>query len=77
MEENVIKIEDNVPIKRNSKYSEYFDILYKMKSGQSFLTDDYRVVDAVRHRAWEEKIPLSFRQVKEIGKPLQYRIWRK
>jgi len=77
MEENVIKIEDNVPVKRNSKYSEYFDILYKMKSGQSFLTDDYRVVDAVRHRAWEEKIPLSFRQVKEIGKPLQYRIWRK
>ena len=77
MEENVIKIEDNVPIKRNSKYSEYFDILYKMKSGQSFLVDDYKVVDAVRHRAWEEKIPLSFRQVKEIGKPLQYRIWRK
>ena len=73
----MIKIEDNVPVKRNSKYSEYFDILYKMKSGQSFLTDDYRVVDAVRHRAWEEKIPLSFRQVKEIGKPLQYRIWRK
>lgn len=77
MEENVIKIEDNVPIKRNSKYSEYFDILYKMKSGQSFLTDSYRVVDEVRHRAWEEKIPVCYRSIKEIGKPLQYRVWRK
>ena len=73
----MIKIEDNLPVRGTSKYSEYFDVLYNMKPGQSFLTDDYRVVDAVRHRAWEEKIPLSFRQVKEIGKPLQYRIWRK
>jgi hypothetical protein len=77
VEENVIKIEDNVPIKRNSKYSEYFDILYKMKPGQSFLTDNYRVVDEVRHRAWEEKIPVCYRSIKETGKPLQYRIWRK
>ena len=73
----MIKIEDNLPVRGTSKYSEYFDVLYNMKSGQSFLVDDYKVVDAVRHRAWEEKIPLSFRQVKETGKPLQYRIWRK
>jgi len=57
----MIEIEDNVPVRGNSKYSKYFDILYKMKSGQSFLTDSYRVVDEVRHKAWEEKIPVSYR----------------
>ena len=77
MEENMIEIEDNLPVRGTSKYSKYYDVLYKLESGQSFLVDDYYIVDAVRHRAWEEKIPLSFRQVKETGKPLQYRIWRK
>jgi hypothetical protein len=77
MEENMIEIENNVPIRGNSKYSKYYDVLYKLKSGQSFLVDDYYIVDAVRRRAWEEKIKVSFRQVKETGKPLQYRIWRK
>jgi len=73
----MIEIEDNLPVRGTSKYSKYYDVLYKLESGQSFLVDDYYIVDAVRHRAWEEKIPLSFRQVKETGKPLQYRIWRK
>jgi len=41
------------------------------------LTDSYRVVDEVRHKAWEEKIPVSYRSIKETGKPLKYRIWRK
>jgi len=73
----MIEIEDDIPYMGRSKYAEYFEILYKMKSGQSFLTDDYRVVDAVRHKAWEKKIPLSFRQQKVSGEPLQYRVWRK
>ena len=73
----MIEIEDNLPVRGTSKYSKYYDVLYKLESGQSFLVDDYYIVDAVRHRAWEEKIPLSFRQVKETGKPLQYRIWGK
>ena len=73
----MIEIEDNIKIKGRSKYSDYFDILYKMKSGQSFLVDDYYIVDAVRHKAWEKKIPLSFRTIKETGEPVQYRIWRK
>jgi|TARA_A100000172_G_scaffold79909_1_gene68100 hypothetical protein len=73
----MIEIEDNIKIKGRSKYSDYFDILYKMKSGQSFLVDSYYIVDAVRHKAWEKKIPLSFRTIKETGEPVQYRIWRK
>ena len=78
MEKNMkVVIEDNIPIKRRGKYSEYYDILDKMKSGQSFLIDDYYVVDALRHYAWEKKIPLSFRQQKIAGEPLQYRIWRR
>ena len=73
----MIEIEDNIKIIGRSKYSDYFDILYKMKSGQSFLVDSYYIVDAVRHKAWEKKIPLSFRTIKETGEPVQYRIWRK
>ena len=73
----MIEIEDNIKIKGRSKYSDYFDILYKMKSGQSFLVDSYYIVDAVRHKAWEKKIPLSFRTIKQTGEPVQYRIWRK
>ena len=33
----MIEIEDNLPVRGSSKYSEYFDVLYNMKSGQSFL----------------------------------------
>lgn len=73
----MIKVEDNIPYEGRSKYAEYFDTLYKMKSGQSFLTDSYKVVDAVRHKAWEKKIPLSFKQQKIAGEPLQYRVWRR
>ena len=73
----MIEIEDNIKIKGRSKYSDYFDILYMMKSGQSFLVDSYYIVDAGRHKAWEKKIPLSFRTIKETGEPVQYRIWRK
>jgi hypothetical protein len=76
----MIEVEDNIRIGnagRMEKYTKYYDVLYNMKSGQSFLTDDYKVVDAVRHKAWEEKIPVSYRSIKETGKRLQYRIWRK
>ena len=76
----MIEIENNVPMNnrgRKPKYSEYYDVLYKLKSGQSFLVDDIYVVEAVRYKAWEEKIPVSYRSIKETGKPVQYRIWRK
>lgn len=79
MEENVIKIEDNIPMGnrgRRPKYSEYYDILYKLESGQSFLVDDIYVVEAVRYKAWEEKISVSYRTIKEPGLKAKYRIWK-
>ena len=71
----MIKIEKNVPIINNGrpwKYKEYVDAFLDMDKGDSFVVDNYNIVDSVRKHAWKKKVALSFRKLSTD----RYRIWR-
>jgi hypothetical protein len=71
----MIKIEKNIPIVNNGrpcKYKEYVDAFLDMDKGDSFVVDNYKIVNSVRKHAWKKKVALSFRKLSTD----RYRIWR-
>ena len=52
----MIKIEKNIPITKGGrprKYKEYIDAFDSMSLNESFLVNDYKIVDSVRRYAWK------------------------
>jgi len=72
----MIEIEKDIPISHQSKYDEYIKAMIDMKSGESFLTDSYKIVDAVRGYAWRKGHKITFRTIKKFGQKKEYRIWK-
>ena len=71
----MIKIEKNIPITkgvRPRKYKEYIDAFDSMSLNESFLVNDYKIVDSVRRYAWKQKIPCKFRTIAKNS----YRIYK-
>ena len=71
----MIKIEKNVPISKGGrprKYKEYIDAFNGMSLNESFLVNDYKIVNSVRRYAWEQKIPCKFRTISRDS----YRIYK-
>ena len=55
----MIKIEKNIPIVNNGrpcKYKEYVDAFLDMDKGDSFVVDNYKIVNSVRKHAWKKKV---------------------
>jgi len=53
----MIKIEKNIPIVNNGrpcKYKEYVDAFLDMDKGDSFVVDNYKIVNSVRKHAWKK-----------------------
>jgi|TARA_R100000322_G_scaffold150404_2_gene107494 hypothetical protein len=68
-----IKIEkDIVDTGRVSKYQTYLDTLSAMEGGESFVVNDYRIVDAVRHDAYKKGYKVKFRTIAKE----KYRVWK-
>ncbi len=72
----MIEIEKDIPISHRSKYDEYIKAMVNMKSGESFVVNDYKIVDAVRSYAWRKKHKITFRTIKKFGQKKEYRIWK-
>ena len=68
----MITIDKNIPLKYKSKYDKYIKAMINMKENESFLVNDYKIVDAVRNFAWKNGYKVSFRTVAKE----QYRIWK-
>lgn len=72
----MIKIEKGIPIGEKGgrpwKYKEYIDAFLDMDKGDSFVVDNYKIVNSVRKNAWKKKVALSFRKL-STGR---YRIWK-
>ena len=71
----MIKIEKNIPISKGGrprKYKEYIDAFDGMSLNESFLVNDYKIVDSVRRYAWKQKIPCKFRTIAKNS----YRIYK-
>ena len=71
----MIKIEKNIPITKGGrprKYKEYIDAFDGMGLNESFLVNDYKIVDSVRRYAWKQKIPCKFRTIAKNS----YRIYK-
>ncbi len=68
----MIKIEKNIPVSHQSKYDEYIQTMIDMKSGESFIVNDYKIVDAVRGFGWRKGHKVSFRTIAKE----KYRIWK-
>ncbi len=69
------KIKKKIPIVNNGrpcKYKEYVDAFLDMDKGDSFVVDNYKIVNSVRKQAWKKKVALSFRKLSTD----RYRIWR-
>ena len=64
----VIEIEKNIPLNRAGrprKYKEYIEAFVSMDPNDSFVVDDYKIVDSVRRYAWLNKITCKFRTTKK------------
>jgi|TARA_X000001382_G_scaffold31179_1_gene20133 sulfur relay (sulfurtransferase) DsrC/TusE family protein len=68
----MIKIEKDVHLSARSKYDEYIQAMINMKKGESFVVNEYKIVDAVRHYAWQKGIKVSFRTIAKE----KFRIWK-
>jgi hypothetical protein len=72
----MIKIEKGIPVGEKGgrpwKYKEYIDAFLDMDKGDSFVVDNYKIVNSVRKNAWKKKVALSFRKL-STGR---YRIWK-
>tara|TARA_R110001599_G_scaffold252017_1_gene452101 strand:+ start:16 stop:225 length:210 start_codon:yes stop_codon:yes gene_type:complete len=68
----MIEIEKNIPISHQSKYDKYIQAMINMNPGESFLTDSYKIVDAVRGYAWRKGYKVKFRTIARE----KYRIWK-
>ena len=79
----MIKIEKDKPIIGKGKYKEYIETMLSMKKDDSFLTNDYKVVDAVRGYGWRKGVfNVAFREVEKVYhrnrrlKEVIYRVWK-
>tara|TARA_R110000787_G_scaffold268852_1_gene375453 strand:- start:1768 stop:1992 length:225 start_codon:yes stop_codon:yes gene_type:complete len=72
----MIEIESNIKITKQSEYHEYIDAMISMKKGDSFLVDNYKIVDAVRAYAHNKGFKVTYRTIHETGKQKQFRIWK-
>tara|TARA_X000001382_G_scaffold58827_1_gene40429 strand:+ start:433 stop:642 length:210 start_codon:yes stop_codon:yes gene_type:complete len=68
----MIEIEKNIPISHQSKYDKYIQAMIDMKSGESFVVNDYKIVDAVRGFAWRKEYKIKYRTIARE----KYRIWK-
>jgi hypothetical protein len=68
----MVKIEKDVNLSVRSKYDEYIQAMINMEKGESFMVNDYKIVDAVRSYAWRKGFKVSFRTVARE----KYRIWK-
>lgn len=68
----MIEIEKDVQMSARSKYDEYIQAMLNMKKGESFVVNEYKIVDAVRHYAWQKGIKVSFRTIAKE----KFRIWK-
>ena len=65
-----------------SKYKKYIETMINMKKDDSFLTNDYKVVDSVRGYAWRKGFNIAFREVEKIYSKTRrleeviYRVWK-
>jgi hypothetical protein len=72
----MIEIESNIRITKQSEYHEYIDAMISMNKGDSFLVDNYKIVDAVRAYAHNKGFKVTYRTIHETGKKKKFRIWK-
>tara|TARA_R100001509_G_scaffold30468_1_gene16299 strand:- start:1067 stop:1291 length:225 start_codon:yes stop_codon:yes gene_type:complete len=58
---------------RTSKYQEYIDTVTDMGIGDSFVVDDFQIVDALRHYAWRQGYKVTYRTLDKD----KYRVWKR
>ena len=68
----MITIEKNIPLKFKSKYDKHIKAMISLKKDESFLVNDYKIVDAVRNFAWKNGYKIAFRTIAKE----QFRIWK-
>tara|TARA_R110002020_G_scaffold380159_1_gene591353 strand:- start:259 stop:468 length:210 start_codon:yes stop_codon:yes gene_type:complete len=68
----MIEIDKNIRITHQSKYDKYIQAMIDMKKGESFMVNNYKIVDAVRGYAWRKGYKVSFRTIAKE----QFRIWK-
>jgi len=68
----MIEIEKNIPISHQSKYDKYIQAMINMGKGESFVVNDYKIVDAVRGFGWRKGHKVKFRTIAKD----KYRIWK-
>ena len=62
----MIKIEKNVPrenVGRKRKYKEFIDAYDSLGYEESFVVNDWKIVDSIRAYAWKKKAPCSYRTI--------------
>ena len=70
-----MKIEKDIPITRAGrprKYQKYIDVFNSMGLNESFVVNDYKIVDSIRYYAWKRGIKMSFRTIAKE----QFRVWK-
>ena len=79
----MITIEKDIPIKHRSKYHKYIQAMIDMKKDESFVVNDYKIIDALRNYAWRKRLfNVAFREIKKVYhknrrlKEVVYRIWK-
>tara|TARA_R100001082_G_C4344706_1_gene151775 strand:- start:462 stop:686 length:225 start_codon:yes stop_codon:yes gene_type:complete len=71
----MVKIEKGIKIEsmgRPWKYKEYVDAFMTMDVGDSFVVNDYKIVNTIRKYAWKQKVPCRFRTIAKE----KYRVWK-
>ena len=58
---------------RTSKYQQYIDTVTDMEIGDSFVVDDFQIVDALRHYAWRRGYKVTYRTLDKD----KYRVWKR
>tara|TARA_R100001015_G_C4631106_1_gene193355 strand:+ start:2669 stop:2893 length:225 start_codon:yes stop_codon:yes gene_type:complete len=58
---------------RTSKYQQYIDTVTDMEIGDSFVVDDFQIVDALRHYAWRQGCKVTYRTLNNH----KYRVWKR
>ena len=72
MIKTMIEIEQDIPISNQSKHDKHIQAMINMKKGESFVVNNYKIVDAVRSYAWRKGYKITFRTIAKE----QYRIWK-
>ena len=62
----MIKIEKNKQIEksgRKRKYKEFIDAYDSLGYEESFVVNDFKIVDSIRNYAWKKKSPCTYRTI--------------